>query len=85
MDKVVVFGCGPTGLRTYELLKSNKKIIAFLDNDPQKAGNYVEGVPVYLPEAKVLNDLSYDYIVIASVYGDRQIREQLGKLTCCAS
>ncbi len=77
MDKVIIFGCGPTGLRTYHLLKKSKKIVAFLDNDEKKTGSRIEGIPVYLPEEKLLKSIDFDYIVIASVYGDKQMREQL--------
>lgn len=80
MDKVIIFGCGPTGLRTYEELKTDCSIIAFLDNDKQKEGTVIEGISVYVPSEKLLADLEYDYIVIASVYGKWQIKEQLYKL-----
>lgn len=56
MDKVVIFGCGPTGLRTYEELKADSKIIAFLDNDEQKEGTEIEGVSVYRPDKKLLTE-----------------------------
>lgn len=79
MDKVIIFGCGPTGLRTYEELKTDCRIVAFLDNDKQKEGSAIEGIAVYVPSEKLLADLEYDYIVIASVYGKWQIKEQLYK------
>lgn len=80
MDKVIIFGCGPTGLRTYEELKDDNEIVAFLDNDEQKIGTVIEGISVYRPNGKFLSGLDYDYIVIASVYGKWQIKEQLYKL-----
>lgn len=80
MDRVIIFGCGPTGLRTYRELKAENEIVAFLDNDEQKDGTVIEGIHVYKPYAKLLEDLDYDYIVIASVYGKWQIREQLYEL-----
>lgn len=80
MDRIIIFGCGPTGLRTYGLLKSSKRVVAFLDNDRKKAGSKIEGIPVYIPDKIVLENLEFDYIVIASVYGDREIREQLREM-----
>lgn len=80
MDKVIIFGCGPTGLRTYEDLKMDAQIVAFLDNDEQKDGTIIDGVCVYKPHEKLLMDLDYDYIIIASVYGKWQIKEQLYRM-----
>lgn len=80
VDNVIIFGCGPTGLRTYEELKGENNIIAFLDNDEQKVGTAIEGIPVYKPQENLLIDKDYNYIVIASVYGKWQIKEQLNKL-----
>lgn len=80
MDRIIIFGCGPTGLRTYEEVKKGNRVVAFLDNDRQKEGHVIEGISVYTPNEKLLADLEYDYIVIASVYGKWQIKEQLYKL-----
>ena len=77
MDKVIIFGCGSTGMRTYGQLKESCEVIAFFDNDKGKSGSSVDGIPVYVPEKRLLMQLNYDYIVIASVYGKWQIREQL--------
>lgn len=80
MDKAIIFGCGPTGLRTYELLKESAEVVAFFDNDKQKAGKNIGEIPVFLPDKELLRKLSYDYIVIASVYGNRQIKAQLHEM-----
>lgn len=77
MDRIIIFGCGPTGLRTYEELKSDNEIVAFLDNDKKKVGNTIDDVLVYEPGKELLTNLNYDYIVIASVYGEWQMKEQL--------
>lgn len=77
MDKVIIFGCGPTGLRTYGELKNNNEVIAFFDNDKNKEGHVIEGISVYRPSKNLLETLEYDYIVIASVYGKWEIKEQL--------
>lgn len=80
MDRVIIFGCGPTGLRTYEELKNNNEILAFLDNDKEKTGSKIEELMVYEPSREQLSKLSYDYIMIASVYGKYEIRKQLREL-----
>lgn len=80
VDKVIIFGGGPTGLTTYERLKNRTEIVAFFDNDKQKTNKSIEGIPVFLPDEELLRKLSYDYIVVASVYGNRQIRAQLNEM-----
>lgn len=80
MDRAIIFGCGPTGQRTYDQMKDDCEIIAFFDNDKEKHGTSIKGIPVYEPEIDLLMQLNYDYIVIASVYGKWQIREQLYKM-----
>lgn len=80
MNRIIIFGCGPTGLRTYEELKDNNEILLFLDNDEDKAGITIDEIPVRLPEETLLSNMDYDYIVIASVYGKWEIREQLHRL-----
>lgn len=80
MDRIVIFGCGPTGLRIYKELKNDNEILAFFDNDEAKAGSSVEGIPVYKPEKKLLEHWTYDYIVAASVYGKWQMKEQLQRM-----
>lgn len=80
MDRVIIFGCGPTGMRTYKQIKEECDIIAFFDNDKNKTDSNIEGVPVYEPDAELLTRLNCDYIMIASVYGKWQIKEQLYKM-----
>lgn len=80
MDRIIIFGCGPTGLRTYQELKEDNEVLAFLDNDEEKAGGAIDGIGIYAPEKGLLESFCYDYIVIASVYGKWQIREQLYRL-----
>lgn len=80
MDKIIIFGCGPTGLYTYEQMKNKSEVIAFLDNDKSKTGKKIGNVSVLYPDEKLLKELNYDYIVIASVYGDREIKAQLSEM-----
>lgn len=80
VDKVIIFGCGSTGLRTYNQIKNCSEVIAFLDNDEERTGSTIEGIPVYEPQSELIKQLDCDYIVIASVYGTWQIKEQLYKM-----
>jgi FlaA1/EpsC-like NDP-sugar epimerase len=53
-QKVVIFGAGYSGLMTKNSIESdttfNYKVTAFLDDDPQKAGKFLHGIPVFQPE-----------------------------------
>ena len=80
MHRVIIFGCGPTGLRTYEEMRIDNEILMFLDNDREKSGTTIAEIPVMFPEREVLTNITFDYIVIASVYGKWEIREQLHNL-----
>ena len=53
--RVVIFGAGYSGMMAKNSMESdtasNYKVSAFLDDDPQKAGKFLHGIPVFLPEA----------------------------------
>lgn len=73
--RIIVFGTG----KVYE--QNRKKLLemnvtAFLDNNPDKRGKYLDGKVIDLPEN--VSEYAYDYIVIASVYYE-EMREQLVK------
>lgn len=75
-QNIVIFG---TGLY-YQNRKDNdflKKcnIIAFLDNNTQKQGTVLDGIPILNP--KEIIKLKYDYIVIMSVYYDQMFDQLL--------
>lgn len=80
MSRLIIFGAGPTGVRTYNELKDKNEIIAFFDNDEEKTGSTVDGVLVYKPTKSTLEKLDFDQIVIASVYGKWEIKKQLKEL-----
>ncbi|WP_313340226.1 glycosyltransferase family 4 protein [Lacrimispora sp.] len=65
MKKVIVFGTGTYYEQRKKYLE-NVDIIAFLDNDINKQGNLLDGVEIISP--KDLNKLSYDYIILMSMY-----------------
>jgi FlaA1/EpsC-like NDP-sugar epimerase len=51
---VIIFGAGETGITTKSVLErdegTNYKVLAFLDDNPQKAGKKLEGIDIYSPE-----------------------------------
>jgi FlaA1/EpsC-like NDP-sugar epimerase len=56
----LIFGAGESGIIAFEIvkkeLKSNLKVIGFLDDDTKKAGKNLNGIPVY-GGVQVLDDL----------------------------
>jgi FlaA1/EpsC-like NDP-sugar epimerase len=79
---IAIFGCGSAGRRACLHYKSKYSITAFLDNDRNKHGSVVDGVPVCDPE-----EFDYDsveHVFIASMYLD-QILVQLLALRVSSS
>lgn len=75
MKKIIIFGAGPTGKRAYEFYNEFCEIIAFADNNALLCGKTINDVPVITAEQ--IDNIEYDYIVIASVPGYDSICEQL--------
>lgn len=54
LDKVLIYGASKSGLVTFEVLsgdvQSMVKIVGFIDDDPEKTGKILKGVPVYASE-----------------------------------
>lgn len=71
--RVIIFGTGKIYAENREKL-SELNIVAFLDNDSDKQGTYLNGKPVDSPENIMKYD--YDYILIASVHY-KEMRKQL--------
>ena len=61
MKNAAVFGCGGAGRRTYLHFRSKYRITTFLDNDKQRHGSRVLGVPVLDPE-------TFDYRQVENVF-----------------
>lgn len=73
--KAIIFGVGKYFQRYKEYVDLNK-VIAFIDNSPEKQGKTVDGIKILSPEKGVL--LEFDYIYIFSAfYNDifRQLTE----------
>lgn len=64
--RLAIFGAGSSGRAAYALLRRGNSIAGFLDSDPAKQGQEIDGVPVLPPSA--LATLEHDRIVIASMF-----------------
>ena len=73
--RVVIFGTNGTAARTVEKMKENE-VVAYLDNDRNKWGEYIEGVEV-LGNASAIKDLEYDAVCVCSQLGEYEIKKQL--------
>lgn len=67
MERVIIFGFGQGGKQAYDLLSTQKEIVAFCDSAPQEIVNY-KGVPVVPPDQLV--NFIYDKVIIASMHID---------------
>lgn len=68
---VVIFGAGEAGLITKRTIDRDKgiryKAVAFIDDDPRKAGKKLEGIPIYTPEnlETTFRELDIKHIILA--------------------
>ena len=72
--RVVLFGASGLGEIFLSEFKGSANIVAFIDNDPRKAGTEFSGIPVFGFDD--LKDLKPDFIVVTSQYYE-QILNQL--------
>lgn len=62
--RLVLFPCGQIGKMVAKQIRARADLVAFLDNDPEKQGQTVLGIPVHSPEFLKKSD-AYDRVVIA--------------------
>ncbi|PIH03745.1 chemotaxis protein [Clostridium combesii] len=74
MYKLIVFGTGSTSKFVTQLLDNNVEILAYADNDNKKWSKSYYNKEIMNPE--YINDLQYDFIVIASQFNE-EIYSQL--------
>ncbi|MHA7579398.1 TylF/MycF/NovP-related O-methyltransferase [Paenibacillus vandeheii] len=72
--KVILFGAGDGGYRTFLSLRQEYEVIAFVDNNVQKHGSTLLSKPVISPVQ--IKNYAYDYVIIANIHG-HQVRKQL--------
>lgn len=77
-NKILIFGTGSGMYKVLEIIDLNKvEILAFVDNDINKQGKYINDIFVISPEE--IGEYDYNFIVIASIYA-KEISVQLYKL-----
>lgn len=77
--KVYIFGAGQYGKRVlYELAVRGIQIDGFLDNNPEREGQRIQGIPCYMPEKELENN--EDAAVIVAVRNCKTILLQLEQL-----
>lgn len=79
MKKAVIFGAAGGGRRLFKKISEDYEIVAVTDNDPDKWGGMLNGVPVADP-AECLSRTDYDFIIITSAPGLETIHTQLRDL-----
>lgn len=72
---IIIFGAEASGRMLYDEVSKKGNVIAFADNDPNKWGKTVCGVPVYDPR-KCLLFMGYDAVIVAAFCGLNDIRQQ---------
>ncbi|KAB1438647.1 TylF/MycF/NovP-related O-methyltransferase [Candidatus Galacturonibacter soehngenii] len=78
MKKVIIFGTGSTGLKSYNQNKEKFNIIYFVDNDRRKWGSVIiDGIQCIPPSNLIATE--FDYILIGSV-SVSEIKTQLLKM-----
>ncbi len=80
--QIVIFGTGSVYRMYRDYIPSSDMIVAFLDNDAEKQGKDIDGIPVYAPREIVW--LAYEKIVIMSDYAE-EMKAQLLGLGCARS
>ncbi|MCI1477716.1 MAG: chemotaxis protein [Clostridium beijerinckii] len=74
MYNIIVFGTGSTASTLNSILNGNTNVLCYIDNDKRKWGQ--EFSSKLILEPKEINNLDYDFIVIASQYNE-EIYSQL--------
>lgn len=77
--KIYIFGAGQYGMRVlYELKVRGIQVDGFLDNNPQREGQGIQGVSCYMPEKEL--ESNGDAVVIVAVRNCKTILLQLEQL-----
>lgn len=81
---IFVFGASQQGRDLLEKLKEKKiNITAFVDNDPEKQGTLITGIPVINPNDICEYDKDKIIVIIASSQHASEMKKQLKSIICC--
>lgn len=72
--KIIIFGTGRRYQKLKDSLRKDIEVVSFLDNNPMKWGDMIEGISVICPEEIV--HYTYDLVFLMSTY-QKEMREQL--------
>lgn len=76
--RLLLFGAGSLGVRSIEeCRKIDAEILGFIDNNPSRRGEKLEGYPIYGPQD--IREFPDAYVLITSTYVD-EIKEQLAAM-----
>ena len=75
MNRVIIFGASESSKNLYRLIEEKYDIIAYTDNDKEKWGKKMGGLPI-IPPTEVLK-MKWDEIIVASITAMYLIQEQL--------
>lgn len=78
--KVILFGCGQGGQMAARWLPADCRLLAFSDNNPDKWGNTLMGVPVIPPEKILSLDPDLVWITVLNREASAAIEAQLCSL-----
>jgi len=73
--KVAIFGAGQAGKMLVNWLPKETEVVCFLDNDLQKDGRTIEGIPVIHPDR--FNKDTADWIYLAAASEKRQLEQRI--------
>ncbi len=77
LHEIIMFGYGRQGKKMYKTLSRDFKVVAIVDNSPNKQGEEVEGITILSFEQAVALLRKYKIIVTASQYYYKEIKQQL--------
>lgn len=82
---IMIYGAGHSGKIAIEELKNNPlyraqyHVICFLDDDQQKHGRLLQGIPIYCPAEKMAEEQVEEIWVTAGQISDDQVRALMGQ------
>ena len=78
MAVAVCFGAAGGGKRLYKKICEKYQVVAFVDNNKNKWGTELFGIPVCAPDK--LKEIEYDWLIVTSAPGLVSICEQCAKM-----
>ena len=77
MKRVVIFGAGKIGAKSFEYISKDYEVVAFVDNDKKRWNTQKNGITILSPDEMMT--INVDLIIIATIYY-QEIGRQLKRL-----